>query len=230
MRSLGVGTLASTRAARKLYEQAQERDPTLVAAWVGHVNALDWELWLDFSAGRDEKLIAEMDRDSRRAIAIDERDPTAWKARALALLKQCQWHSAFQASERVAALDPSRFLSFSGIYILSGQSAEALQAIAKRNAMVGVADSVTFFGACDAHIHLGRYEEALSECERAAVDSPFYWVYLDLAAPYAQTGDMARAATAKTEVLKRVPDFTISRFLAKRFLTIRCGTKRSEPD
>ena len=59
--------LASTRAARKLYEQAKERDPGGVAAWIGRVWTLEWEHWSDFAAGRDERLLAEIDRDSRRA-------------------------------------------------------------------------------------------------------------------------------------------------------------------
>ncbi len=58
--------LASTRAARLLYDQARERDPVLVAAWIGHLWTLVDEHWLDFAAGRDERLLAEIDRDSRR--------------------------------------------------------------------------------------------------------------------------------------------------------------------
>jgi hypothetical protein len=42
-------------------------------------------------------------------------------------------------------------------------------------------------------------------------------VYVDLTAAYAQTGDSARAAAAKAQLMKRAPDFTISRLEAKRF-------------
>src|SRR6202165_1796061 len=38
--------LASTRAARKLYEQARERDPALVAAWIVHMYTLESEHFL----------------------------------------------------------------------------------------------------------------------------------------------------------------------------------------
>jgi hypothetical protein len=44
-----------------------------------------------------------------------------------------------------------------------------------------------------------------------------YWVYLDLAAAYGQTGNATRAAAAGAELMKRVPDFSISRLDAKRF-------------
>ena len=209
--------LTSAVAARKLYEQARERDPTLVAAWIGHMNTLDWEHWWNFAAGRDDRLLAEMDRDSRRAIALDERDPLAWTARAWALAMQGQWQAAFEASDRAVALDPSRFWTRSGFYILTGRSAEALRQIAKRDSMMGTPDSSLLFNACHAHIHLGQYKEGLSDCERAVADNNDYWVYLDLTAAYAQTGDMTRAAAAKAQLMKRVPDFTISRLEAKQF-------------
>ena len=133
---------------------------------------------------------------------------------------QWQWQAAFEANDRSLALDPSRFnslLTRSLLYITSGRSAEALQVIEKRNAMVGAPDSNFLFIACHAHVHLGRYAEAISECERAVADNNDYWVYLDLTAAYAQTDDMARAAAAKTQLMKRVPDFTIARLEAKQF-------------
>ena len=210
--------LGSTRAARRLYEQARERDPALVAAWVGHMWTLDSEHFYDFAAGRNVRVLAEMDRDSRQAIALDDRDPRAWNARAGALWLQWQWQAAFEANDRSLALDPTRFsLQRSLLYIVTGRSAEALQVIAKRNAMLGAPGSDSLFLACHAHVHLGRYEEAIEECERAVVDSNDYWVYLDLTAAYAQTDDMARAAAAKTQLMKRVPDFTIARLEAKQF-------------
>ena len=212
--------LASTRAARRLYEQARERDPALVAAWVGHMWTLESEHFYDFAAGRDVRVLAEMDRDSRQAVALDNRDPNGWNARAQALWLQWQWQAAFEANDRSLALDPSRFnslLTRSLLYIASGRSAEALQVIDKRNAMVGAPDSNFLFIACHAHVHLGRYAEAINECERAVADNNDYWVYLDLTAAYAQSGDMARAAAAKTQLMKRVPDFTISRLEAKQF-------------
>jgi adenylate cyclase len=208
--------LVTTRAARKLYEQARERDPTLVAAWIGHMYTLLSEHQYDFTAGRNEALLAEADRDSRRAVALDDRDANAWNARKNALVWQWNWPAAFEAFDRAAALDPSSFRAPTLLLILTGKSAEALQAIAKRNAMLGKPDPAYLFTACHAHIHLGRYKEGIDECERAVADNNDYWVYLDLTAAYAQTGDMARAAAAKAQLMKRVPDFTIARLEAKK--------------
>ena len=66
--------LASIRAARKLFREAIDKDPNMVAAWVGHGYMLYAEHWLDFAGGRNEELLSELDDDSRRALALDDRD------------------------------------------------------------------------------------------------------------------------------------------------------------
>jgi class 3 adenylate cyclase/TolB-like protein len=206
-------------AARKLYEEARERDATLVAAWTGHMFTLNWEYWNDFASGRNDAVIAEMDRDSRRAIALDERDPTAWYARAAALATQWQWAAAFEASDRAIELDPtrSRFrLHRSFLYYMSGRPLEALEEIG-RSLSRDDADGEYLLYACHIHLHLGEFQEALQKCRRAVAGHNTYWVHLDLAVAYAQTGDLARARDAGSELMRRVPDFTIARFEAKRF-------------
>jgi len=210
--------LASARAARKLYEQARERDPSLVSAWLGHINTLSAEL-SDPATGRNEALIAEMDRDSLRAIALDDRDPRVWQARVEALYARWQWAAAFEAIDRAIALDPSRIklqLYKGELFIVTGRVAEGLQQISKYNTMAGSPDSTSLLMACHAHVHLGQYEEAISECERAVAGYRYDWVYLDLMAAYAATGDMTRAKAAKAQLMNIEPGFTISRFQAKQ--------------
>jgi tetratricopeptide (TPR) repeat protein len=171
----------------------------------------------DLAAGRNDALLLEMDRDSRRAIALDDRDVEAWTARKWALTWQWQWRAAFEASDRAAALDPSSFLAPIPLLILSGRSADALKALAERNKNVGVPDNVYLFQECHANIHLGRYRDAIDACERAVATDNGYWLYIDLTAAYAQLGDLTRAADAKAQLLKAAPDFTISRLEAKKF-------------
>ena len=209
--------LASMRAARKLYEEAIAIDPTLVAAWLGHLYTLDMEHWFNLAAGRDQRLIATMERDSLRALDLDDRDPRVWFARQVALEAQWKWEAALEANARGQALDPSRFNEPVLLLILAGRPQEALERIARRNALVGTDDPGLLFAACNALLLLGRNDEALRSCERAVAQSNDYWSYLALAAVYAQSGDMARAASAKEQLLRIAPDFTISRLVAKRF-------------
>ena len=209
----------AARAARKLYEQARERDPTLVSAWICHLKTLESEFELDFRTPRNEALLQEMDNDSRRAVALDSRDARAWFSRAMTLAFLGRFEAALEANDRAVALDPSRFsMQRSWLYVMSGQSEKALAEMAQRNARAGGVDTDLFLW-CHVKVHLARYGEAIADCERAVASDNDYWIYLDLTAAYAETGDMTRAAAARAELMKRVPDFTLSRFDAKRFAT-----------
>jgi tetratricopeptide (TPR) repeat protein len=158
-----------------------------------------------------------MERDSLRALELDDRDPRVWFARQVALEAQWRWEAALEANARGQALDPSRFSEPVLLLVLAGRSQEALDRIERRLAHLGKEDPNVLFAACNALIHLGRYEEALRRCERAVAGGNDYWSLLNLVAVYAHTGDMARATLAKDQLLRNAPDFTISRLLAKRF-------------
>src|SRR5690348_6371356 len=147
-----------------------------------------------------------MDNESRRMVAIDSRDARSWYARALTLAFLGRFDAAFEANDRARALDPSRFSAQrTWLYIMSGQSAKALEEISRGDTQSADRDSGLFM-ACHANIHLAHYAEAIADCERAVGGTDDYWVYLDLATAYAQTGDLPRAQAAKAELLKRVPD------------------------
>jgi adenylate cyclase len=209
--------LPAQREARKLYDEALRRDPSLVAAWIGRADTFIAEYLLDYTAER-EPLIAAMDRDSSRAVALDDHDPVAWHVRSGALMNQWRYDAAFDANDRARALDPTHF--FYGrvvLLIFTGRSEEALKVVDERAAMLGRMDSEFRGIACDAHLHLGHYERAIAECERAAASDNSYFVWVDLTAAYAQTGDMTKAAAAKAELLRRVPDLSISRLERKQF-------------
>ena len=139
-------------------------------------------------------------------------------ARKDALYARWQWAAAFEAIDRAIALDPSRAslqLHKAELYIVTGRVAEALQQISKYNTMAGSPNSTSLLMACHAHVHLAQYEEAISECERAVAGYRYDWVYLDLIAAYAATGDMTRAKAAKAQLMNIEPGFTISRLKAK---------------
>jgi tetratricopeptide (TPR) repeat protein len=185
----------------------------------GGRTTLESEFELDFRTPRNEALLQEMDNDSRRAVALDSRDARAWFSRAMTLAFLGRFEAALEANDRAVALDPSRFsMQRSWLYVMSGQSEKALAEMAQRNARAGGVDTDLFLW-CHVKVHLARYGEAIADCERAVASDNDYWIYLDLTAAYAETGDMTRAAAARAELMKRVPDFTLSRFDAKRFAT-----------
>ena len=220
--------LAALREARILYDQAIERDPTLAAAWRGRAFVGFSEFVADYKADR-AKLIAEMDHDSARAVELDPQDPMAWDARTAALQFQSRFEATLAANDRAQTLDPGHFFFLRGFaYIYAGRAAEALALVEARNAMLARTDFDLDIVNCDAHLHLGNYREAIMHGERSAAAFDTYWNYLNLAAAYAQVGDMVRATAAKDELMRYVPEFTIARFKAKQWSTHSTWVQQTE--
>jgi tetratricopeptide (TPR) repeat protein len=62
-----------------------------------------------------------------------------------------------------------------------------------------------------AHLVLGHYDDAIADCEKAVAVQDLWLRRAYLVAAYAQKGDMAKAAAAKTELLKQQPNISIAR-------------------
>ena len=205
----------SIHAARKLYDEALRHDPTFVNALTGRAGTYVSELWIDFTADR-EALVAALDRDTVAALSLEPRDAQTWFLRSSVLMMQGRYEAAFDANDRARAIDPTRFFGQRMLlYVSTGRAQEALKVLEERAALVGGQDAWFRFLRCDVFMHLGRYAEALAECERAAGEQ-FVLIWVDLAAAYGQTGELEKAGKAKDELLRLVPTFTISRYAAQR--------------
>ncbi|HET9337845.1 MAG TPA: hypothetical protein VFQ55_02515, partial [Casimicrobiaceae bacterium] len=115
------------------------------------------------------------------------------------------------------AIDPTRFFGQRLlIYLLTGRAVDALRVLEQRGAAVGGQQEPWFLLLrCDVYMNIGRYADAIADCERATAGETFYLVWLSLAAAYGQTDQLEKAVKAKDELLRRVPSFTISRSAAK---------------
>jgi tetratricopeptide (TPR) repeat protein len=211
--------LASLREARKLYDEAIARDPSLVAAWAGRTD-VEWnEFTVDYKADRS-KLFSEMDRDSARAVELDPQDPAAWAARNEALQFTSRFDAAFAANDRARALDPAHYFFLRGfLLIFAGRAEEALTLVETRNAKLAQTDSSLEMVNCDANVHIGNYQQAIVRCEQAVAGNNSYWDFMNLTAAYAQAGEMTKAAAARDELLRRIPEFTITGVKAKQWST-----------
>ena len=69
--------------------------------------------------------------------------------------------------------------------------------------------------ACEVHLLMGQAEQAIATCEKASGLSNNWYIHVDLAAAYANQGNMTKAAASKAEVLRTVPDLTIAQLRAK---------------
>ena len=65
---------------------------------------------------------------------------------------------------------------------------------------------------CKAYSYMGQYEKAIPTCEKAATLKEMLSLYLYLTADFAQLGEMDKAASAKSRLLKLDPGFSIARF------------------
>jgi adenylate cyclase len=214
------GTLNRAREALKLYDESLRLDPKFAPALINRTLINESLLELEPQADRD-RLIREMDDSSGRAVAADRSDPRAWAARSAALVFQYRWNEALEAFDESLRIDPNRTAAYKGralVMIWMGRPQDAFAELDKAVALdVREADDgETMRIRCRAHLALGRYDDAIKVCERAAALQDTWSIYLYLAAAYAQQGEMSKASTAKAQLLKLQPGYTIARFRTLR--------------
>ena len=198
--------------ARALYQEALKQDPDLVPALAGLRGSYDWEMEETKAPDRDA-LVPEMDRLSSRMIALDRTSADAWFERTATLEWLGRWDEALVAADRTTALDPadrSGRLQHAWILIQTGRPAEALPFIEQALGVDPLAPSDPYHFTCKAMLFLGRYDEAIVACEKAAAEINSWINLVYLCAAYAQHGDMAKAATARDALLKLQPGYTIA--------------------
>jgi len=214
------GTLAGLRAALKLYHEALQLDPNLVGA----LSDCAWDsgelIELDPQADRDQ-LVRAMDDFSHRAVVADPSDSGAWLVRARALSYQYRWNAALEALDESLRIDPDRTNTYWLRALFMGWMGRPQDALAELDKAAALDPRTADWGhmlrlRCRAYLVLGRYDDAIKLCERAAPLEDDYLDYLYLTAAYAQTGDMTNAAKAKAQLLNRNPGYTIARFRAVR--------------
>jgi adenylate cyclase len=205
--------------ARKLYDEALRLDPAFTTALNGRA-WINVELWEDDPNANRVRLAQEMDEFARRAVAIDRADSLAWLMRAGALTLQWRWDAALEADAEAMRLRQPWSTAAGGwrpwILILTGRAGEALTLLDKAIALEpSLALNPNFrHNQCYAHLLLGQLDKAIATCEQSVAGGDDWWPYMFLTAAYAQTGDMAKAAVSKAELLRRRPGFSITRFNA----------------
>jgi adenylate cyclase len=210
-------SLAGLTGAGKLVDAALRLEPDLVPALVLRAALFHDEGEVDPKADRD-RIAREQDRYTARAVQLDPTDPSAWDWRTQALASLRRWNAALEASAteiKLAPFDGSGYLSRANLMILTGRPAEALPLVDRALAL-SPDDPWAAEMACEAQLFLGETEQAISACERASGRENFWVVHLVLAVAYANRGEMAKAAVAKAEALRTVPELTIAQLRAKR--------------
>jgi tetratricopeptide (TPR) repeat protein len=205
----------------KFFDEALKRDPTLVPALIGKSAALYYLFFLDPKADHD-RLVKEMDALTMRAASIDERDPSAWWVRAVALALQWRWEAAVAASAQAERLDPTNSEIYSyraETMLLMGRSTDALALVDKALSLEAantVATAWPLHTRCRTYIGLGRYSEAIAPCEQSAVLHDWWMPHLYLLAAYQHEGNAAKASAEKAKILEQRPAISLAGFNALR--------------
>jgi len=215
-------SLDRLRRQEALYEEALRRDADLVPALLGLTEVFDGQLDLDVNVDR-ARLVRRWDEVTSRAVNLNRTAPETWKARSGALMLMGRWDAALEASAKAIQLDPgARWLVTSRAWDMSmvGRPGEALSLVEHAMAMDPPGSWFESRVACEAHLLLGQYDDALAACEKATGrgGDEFDIAYF-LAAAYAHTGNSIRAREEAAKILKGAPGFTIATLRAKQYST-----------
>ena len=208
------GERLDARQQRIPYDKALQLDPDFVPAIVGRARVLLCEFQDDADA-QSEPMLAEMDALTAKAVDLDERNAAAWSVRAIALAWRGRWGEALAANEKAMALVPwsTRYITDRArLMMLTGQQSEAESLVLHAIEMDPPGTDFEFRYLCMARLLMGRYDEAMIDCERVGALNGWYGDQMLLAAIYAQKGDTAKATLARAEVLKKQPGMTIANF------------------
>jgi adenylate cyclase len=209
--------LAARVEAGALYDKAIHLDPNFATAMVARVDNLHNQLLFGrMPADQRQRIVAQMDDLSRRALAIDDKYPGAWYARSLALYRQGRLQGALEANAQYVKLDPNRFPPLAQrawFMLFTGRAEEAIDLLNEALARGLTKSLETHFALqarCAIELRLGRYEDTIADCERALAYQDSWFEHSLLAAAYAQTGKLDRAAVEKDRLLSLRSWFSIA--------------------
>ena len=210
--------------ARLLYDKALQLRPALPAALMSQANLLAEMLDREPHGDRDG-LLRSYDEMSRRLIAAADREARAWNIRADSLQRQGRWEAALEANVSARKLDPTRLGTmgqYAEILIDMGRPGEAIAALEGTFSLQPAASMAAWFSfsRCRAKLALGRYDDAIEACEKAASAGELFShalsVHMFLAAAYALQGNDGQAQSEKAKVLAQRPGTSIARLKASR--------------
>lgn len=219
--------------ARALYEKALHLNPDLSAALMGKAVAARSSLDLDRTANHDQ-VVREYDEASARLVVVAAEEARAWNIRADALQLRWRWEAALEANARAQQIDPTRTNTLgqrATILIALGQPGEA-RALVDRAFSLRPSDLMTdnylLVIRCSAHLALGHYDDAISDCEKASSLRDEWWTHMYLVSAYALRGIDDRAAAERTKLLTQRKGFSVEEYKALRISEVPAYVQQTE--
>lgn len=208
-------TPEAIEAVRQSFARALELQPEYSPALAGLASTTAYQAIEAPDQARRSAQLAEADRLSQRAVAAAPNSATAWLVRAIVLNFRGELGAAAQAIERSLTLNPyedDAHAEHGRLLVATGQPEQALAAFdrALRLNPEGATVGVHLYNRCRAQLLLGRYQQAIDDCNRSIAFTPDWPDYMMLAAAYAQAGNLTRARQARDELLRRRPQFRLA--------------------
>lgn len=162
------------------------------------------------------QLQQKIDGFTRQAVQKAPSEGSVWRLRSAALEMQNQREAFDDAMAEAIRLDPSSahyraVRAENMIYV--GRAEMALPLLVRAAELnTGAESRYHEHITCHALLSLGRYDDAVGHCEKVTSGAANYWAYANLAALYAQKGDLVKATAARDKTLELRPEFTIAWF------------------
>lgn len=213
--ALPWGTPEVEAEARLLFERAIELDPSYARAYALLSFVLEREWFRDMSGSN--RLLDEAFDLARKAVTLDENDTLCQLAMVWTQVYRGAHELAEQHLAKALALNPNQPSTQTDLAIFNnyrGEPERAIEGLLEAKRLDPFFNPSWYWGELGAaYFNARRYDDAISSMRRSTALSSEQQARL--AASYALAGkpDLARECTA--DLLRRLPAFSASRFLAK---------------
>jgi adenylate cyclase len=214
--ALSWGTPEGEAEARQLFKKAVEIDPGYARAYAQLSFSFQREWSRDMSDSN--RLQDEAFEMARKAVSLDENDTLCQLAMAWAQVYRGAHELAEQHIAKALALNPNQPSTQSDLaifYNLRGEPEKAIAGLLEASRIDPYYTPSWYWGELGAaYLNARRYDEAIAAMRRSA--SLSVWQQAYLAACYALVGKPDLAEECAAQLLRRVPEFSFRRFLAKQ--------------
>jgi TolB-like protein/DNA-binding SARP family transcriptional activator len=202
--------------ATRLFETAIEIDP---GYGVAHalLAVMRYREWCNDLAGSDDAALDESYRLAKRAVEIADNESTCFSILGQVCVLRRSFDLGLQHMQRAIEINATNqwnTADMGNVLCRVGRAGEAVAWFRRARQIDPYFDPAWYWhGLGLAQMMLRRYEEAVTEFERASARPPQVSAYL--AGCHAKLGTSGRARAFAAECLEKRPDFTIRRLMAK---------------
>jgi adenylate cyclase len=153
---------------------------------------------------------------AKRAVALDPTSQLAHQALAGVYFHRHEIDAFFAEAERAIAINPNHamMLAVFGLRFTFAGDHRGTALIEKAKKLDPFLPTVFNFPVAMAHFDKGEYEQALVATREVSIPD-FFRTHVYLAAIYAELGRESDAHSARDEVLRLYPDFTVEEYVSE---------------